>query len=237
MYSQQQALGVIMLDTEFPRPIGDVGHEQSWNIPVRFKRVPSASPDRVIRQDSAGLIDAFINAGNDLIASGCTALITSCGFLARHQRTLSDAFDVPFAASSLVQIPMVKAMLSPSLNAGVITYDANSLTAENFTSSSAGPNTPVIGVPDGGAFRGLIEGGQPYNFKALEDEILTCVRRLLKENPQTGAIVLECTNMPPFAQSITMEIGLPVFDILSVGHWLFQSTQPRNFAQAQQRAI
>lgn len=237
MPSHQNALGVIMLDTEFPRPIGDVGHEQSWSIPVRFKRVPQASPDRVIRQGSAGLLDAFIEAGNELIASGCTALITSCGFLARHQRTLSGAFKVPFAASSLVQISMVKAMLPPSLNLGVITYDENSLTAENFTSCSADPTTPVIGVPDGGVFRGMIEGGQPYDYAALEAEILACARRLLKENPQTGAIVLECTNMPPFAQSIAMETGLPVFDILSVGHWLFQSTQPRNFAQAQQRAL
>lgn len=237
MRPQENALGVIMLDTEFPRPIGDVGHVNSWNIPVRFYKVPKASPDLVIRHGSKGLLDGFIEAGNALINDGCTALITSCGFLARHQKVLSAEFSVPFASSSLVQVSAVQSMLGDTGCVGVITYDAQSLAEENFIACNADPKTPVIGVPDNGVFRALIEGGAAYDFQALEAEIISAAKTLVSKHPQVRAIVLECTNMPPFAKSISQAVGLPVFDILSVGHWLYQSTQPRDFAQLQQRAI
>ena len=236
MRSQETALGVIMLDTEFPRPIGDVGHVNSWNIPVRFYKVPKASPDLVIRHGSKGLLDGFVKAGNALIDNGCTALITSCGFLARHQKLLGAEFSVPFASSSLVQVSAVQSMLGDTGRVGVITYDAQSLTEENFIACNADPKTPVIGVPNNGVFRALIEGGAAYDFHALETEIISAARTLVSKHPQIRAIVLECTNMPPFAKSISQAVGLPVFDILSVGHWLYQSTQPRDFAQLQQRA-
>jgi Asp/Glu/hydantoin racemase len=36
------------------------------------------------------------------------------------------------------------------------------------------------------------------------------------EHPDVGAIVLECTNMPPYTADIQRETGLPVFDIVSL---------------------
>jgi Asp/Glu/hydantoin racemase len=41
-------------------------------------------------------------------------------------------------------------------------------------------------------------------------------RRFVREHPDLGAIVLECTNMPPYADDIRRETGLPVFDIVSL---------------------
>lgn len=237
MLDQSNALGVIMLDTEFPRPVGDVGHPGSWSMPVRFKRVAQASPERVIRQGNQGLTDDFIQAGQDLVNEGCSALITSCGFLAKHQRVMAQALPVPFAASSLVQLPAVQALLGTHKKVGVITYDAANLGADHFLACGADPNTPVIGVPDGGAFRALIEGGAPYDASALETEIVSATRRLLQAHQSIGAILLECTNMPPFAKAITQAVNLPVFDILTAGHWLYQSTQPRDFPKLQKRAI
>jgi Asp/Glu/hydantoin racemase len=35
-------------------------------------------------------------------------------------------------------------------------------------------------------------------------------------HPDLGAIVLECTNMPPYAGDIRRATGLPVFDIVSL---------------------
>jgi Asp/Glu/hydantoin racemase len=41
-------------------------------------------------------------------------------------------------------------------------------------------------------------------------------RRLVTEHPDVGAIVLECTNMPPYAADIQRETGRPVFDIVAL---------------------
>lgn len=222
-------LGVIMLDTTFERPPGDVGHPDSWSFPVKFRRVGGASVGRVIRQGGTGLIEAFVEAGQSLIDEGCGCIITSCGFMARHQRTLAKALGVPVAASSLLQLPMIEMTLGEGRRAGVITYDAASISTEMFTACAADPSVPVRGVPPGGAFHALIEGGAPYDRAALEAEVLQVARALVTDHPETGAILLECTNMPPFSRAIARAAGRPVFDILTLGEWLVAATAPRSF--------
>ena len=38
----------------------------------------------------------------------------------------------------------------------------------------------------------------------------------MSAHPDVGAIVLECTNMPPYTADIQRETGRPVFDIVSL---------------------
>ncbi|MGW6778929.1 MULTISPECIES: aspartate/glutamate racemase family protein [Brucella] len=235
MQHQQGSLGVIMLDTGFPRPPGDVGNPTSWEMPVRFKKVSGASPDKIIRQGGAGLIEDFVIAGEALIVEGCRALVTSCGFMARHQSTLSGKLSVPIATSSLLQLPMVSALVGPRRTVGVITYDEASLDDAIFAACGASIGTPRIGMPGGGAFRELIEGSGTYDRSALETEITKAAQELKLREPDLGAVVLECTNMPPFAQAVAKACGLPVFDVLSLGHWLFSSTSSRAFAGMSER--
>ena len=47
-------------------------------------------------------------------------------------------------------------------------------------------------------------------------EHVKVAKELIKENPDVGAIVLECTNMPPYAKAIQEAVQLPVFDIFSL---------------------
>ncbi len=224
-----------MLDTGFPRPSGDVGNPASWEMPVRFKKVSGASPDKIIRQGGAGLIEDFLIAGEALIAEGCGALVTSCGFMARHQSVLSTKLSVPIATSSLLQLPMVSTLIGQERKVGVITYDDAGLDDAIFAACGADVSTPRIGMPDGGAFRELIEGSGTYDRVALEAEIIHAAQELKSREHDLGAVVLECTNMPPFAQAVAKACGLPVFDVLSLGHWLFSSTSSRAFAEMSER--
>jgi Asp/Glu/hydantoin racemase len=41
-------------------------------------------------------------------------------------------------------------------------------------------------------------------------------RRMVEAHPEIGAIVLECTNMPPYRADIQAVTGLPVFDITTL---------------------
>ena len=84
-------LGILMLDTRFPRVAGDVGNPATWPFPTRIAVVRGASPQRVVTGRAAGLADAFVASGRDLVAAGATALITTCGFLVLHQRELARA--------------------------------------------------------------------------------------------------------------------------------------------------
>jgi Asp/Glu/hydantoin racemase len=44
-----------------------------------------------------------------------------------------------------------------------------------------------------------------------------------------GAIVLECTNMPPYAHALREALGLPVYDIYSFISWFHAGLRPRDF--------
>src|SRR4029077_8675520 len=47
-------VGILMLETRFPRIPGDMGNGQTWPFPVLYKVVPGATPDRGGRPHSAG---------------------------------------------------------------------------------------------------------------------------------------------------------------------------------------
>ena len=126
------AVGILMLGTRFPRIDGDIGNAGTWPFPVMYRVVPGASPDRVVRLQAKGLLDAFIDAGKDLIRHGADGISTNCGFLALFQDEFSAALDVPVATSSIMQVPFVERLLPPGKRVGIITISAANLTAEHL---------------------------------------------------------------------------------------------------------
>lgn len=216
-------LGIIMLDTAFERPVGDVGNAGSWPFPVLYRTVSGALPRDVVDGREGGLMAAFVDAGEALISQGARALLTSCGFLVLRQSHLAARLSRPLATSSLLQLPLIAAMLPTGRKIGVITYDAASLTPAHFLEAGvADPSAlpPVAGLPRDGAFHGMIEKGEPYDRARLAAEVLEAVAGLLQREPTIGAILLECTNLPPFTGLIADRFGLPVFDVLTLGRWL-----------------
>ncbi|RVU14532.1 aspartate/glutamate racemase family protein [Methylobacterium oryzihabitans] len=222
-------LGILMLDTAFPRPPGDVGHPATWPFPVRFRTVAGATARRVVDGDD-GLLDAFVAAGAALAREGAVGLTTSCGFLARHQRALAARLPVPVATSSLLLLPLVERCLPAGRRAGVVTYDATALTDRHFSECGADPATPRVGLSADGAFRALIEGGAAYDRPALAAEAAEAARSLLAGHPGIGAIVLECTNLPPFARDLAAAFRLPVHDVVTLGRWLHAGLAPAPYA-------
>lgn len=94
-------LGVIMLDTRFPRVLGDIGNPQSFDFPVRYEVVKQATVSRVVRPHTpqASLREPFLRAARRLADAGVCAITTSCGFLSPYQSALEQA--VAVLASSL----------------------------------------------------------------------------------------------------------------------------------------
>lgn len=219
-----KALGIIMLDTTFERPAGDAGNAASWPFPVLFRTVRGAGARAVVDGRETELLDGFVEAGEELVRQGACALTTSCGFLVLRQGLLSARLGVPLATSSLLQVNQVSALLPSGKTAGVITYDSASLTHQHFLEAGIATPPPVAGLPENGAFRGLIEGGERYDRARLERELMDTIADLLDREPSVGALVFECTNLPPFSQAATQRFGLPVFDILTLGRWLYAGT-------------
>jgi hypothetical protein len=209
-------LGLLMLDTRFPRPPGDIGHPGTFGFPVRRRVVAGAAPRRVVRghaQDRE-LLARFVAAGCALVDEGALAISTSCGFLARWQRELQAALPVPVWTSALLKLQE----LSP-LRCGVITIEASSLTEDHFRAVGADPATPVEGIASGSPLhRTLMEDRPELDEADAREQVLAAGRRLLAREPGLQALVLECTNLPPYAAALRQATGLPVHDIVSLLH-------------------
>src|SRR5437867_1773366 len=126
-------VGILMLDTRFPRIPGDMGNAATFPFPVRYHRVSGADPDLVVRRGAEGLLPAFVGME----------------------------------------------------------------TEKEFT-------------------RVLLGDELELDVDAAREEHVRVARRLVSDYPDVGAIVLECTNMPPYTPDIQRETGLPVFDIVSL---------------------
>jgi hypothetical protein len=224
-------LGILMLEARFPRIPGDMGNATTWPFPVLYRVVKGASPERVVLQGAAGLLPSFLEAAAELVSHGAEAITTNCGFLSLFQRELADHVQVPVATSSLIQVPWVQATLPPGKRVGVITVSAGSLTPAHLAAAGVPLDTPFIGTENGVEFFRVLILGQKQDMDVglAARDILDAGRRLMARHPDIGAIVLECTNMPPYAHALREALGVPVYDIYSLVTWLHAGIRPRDF--------
>ncbi|MBL6455170.1 aspartate/glutamate racemase family protein [Belnapia sp. T6] len=224
-------LGILMLEARFPRIPGDMGNGETWPFPVLFRVVRGATPERVVLQGAPGLLPDFIAAAQELVDLGAEAITTNCGFLSLFQAELAAAVGVPVATSSLMQVPWVQAMLPPGQRVGIVTVSKASLTPAHLAAAGVPADTPIAGTEDGREFfRVLIRAEkQDLDTALAEADIIEAGRALVTAHPAVGAIVLECTNMPPYAAALQAALGLPVYDIYSMICWFQAGLRPRRF--------
>ena len=213
------AIGILMLDTRFPRIPGDMGNAATFPFPVRYHRVSGADPDLVVRRGAAGLLPAFIEGARQLEREGVGAVTTNCGFLVKYQQELAAAVAIPVFTSSLLLVPLVHRMLPPGKRVGIMTVNAASLGPEHLRGAGITDDIPlaVAGMEGEKEFTRVLLGNElELDVDAAREEHVRVARRLVDKHPDIGAIVLECTNMPPYTADIQRATGRPVLDIVSL---------------------
>jgi len=142
-------LGILMLDTRFPRIVGDIGNAQSFDFPVIFRRMEGiGAADAVTTHPDRPRVLAALEANaRALVAGGAVGLSTSCGFLALYQDDLSAASPVPVATSALLHIKQLAGK-----RVGVVTASARNLTPAHFAAVGAPIDTPFVGLPEDSSF-------------------------------------------------------------------------------------
>ena len=224
------SVGILMLETRFPRIPGDMGNAGTWPFPVLYKVVPGASPRRVVCDKAAGLLDEFLAAAKELVRLGADGITTTCGFLSLYQRQIAAHVGVPVATSSLMQIPLIERILPPGKRVGVLTVSGAHLGTEHLLAAGADPATPVVGTDDGSEFtRVMLNDEERLDVAAAERDILAAGDALARYHPDIGAVLLECTNMVPYARALSERLRLPVFSIYSFVTWFHAGLVPRDF--------
>lgn len=230
--SNANRIGILMLDTHFPRIYGDLGNADTWPFQVIYKVVKGVTASDAVSADGIANLHLFIQGALELESLGVAGITTSCGFLSLAQQRIASHLSVPFAASSLMQIPMLETLLAPEKRAGILTIDSRSLTHSHLLAAGAAIDTPIAGTEHGKAFTKAILSDSPnLDINACRHDNVEAAQRLVERHPDVGAIVLECTNMVPYAEDIKRATGLPIFSIYTLVNWLFSGLVLRKFQQ------
>lgn len=229
--SYGEAIGILLLENYVPFIPGDTANATSYNYPVRFQRVPGFSVERIMRHDMS-VADDLISAAVALQSEGVRAITGDCGFMALYQDRVKEAVRVPVFLSSLMQVPFIRQIVGGGMKIGVVTADASSLDVEVL--SSAGVEHPdelvIEGLEKADHFSSAVfqEVGR-LDPGLVEQEVLQAVQKLLLREPRLGAILLECSLLPPYGAAVREATGLPVFDYLTMIDFVYSAVVKRNF--------
>ncbi len=226
-------IGVLCLETSFTKIPGHIRNPATFDFPVRYEVVAGATPERLVSQADPRLLDPFIRAARELEAQGVAAITGACGFLVLFQRQLAGSVTVPLYSSSLIQLPMVYRMLRPDQKVGLLVASKTSLTRRHLA-AIGGESVPVCiaGMAAQPEFREVILEGRRTELDTgrLRREVLSEVDQLARDNPGMGALIIECTDLVPFARAIQARAGVPVFDIVTLTQMVHRSLTRQPFS-------
>jgi len=79
----------------------------------------------------------------------------------------------------------------------------------------------VIGIEHTAHLYGVLtSNGAKLDQGVAQAEVVGVAKQAVETNPDIGAFVLECTNLPPYSEAIKESTGRPVWDAISLIHWL-----------------
>ncbi|MBM3708551.1 MAG: aspartate/glutamate racemase family protein [Actinobacteria bacterium] len=222
-------IGILVLDLQYPYIPGNVANASTYNFPVRYKVLKGTTIPQILSHDSS-LLDLVIEGGKELEKDGVRAIVGACGYFGYYQKKAAAALNVPVFLSSLLQVPIIKNALKPNQKVGVICADYKALSPEVLRACGADPSDIVItGAQDLPEFQNILKCTGHYNPTKLKQELVGLSKRFVAENPNVGAILLECSDMPPFALSVQNATGLPVFDFITLINWIYSAVVRRPF--------
>lgn len=226
------AIGILELDIRLVCVPGNVSNSTTFNFPVVHKILKGSALQQTFNADPA-LLDLIVEGGKELEKQGVRAITGACGYFGNYQKEAAAMLDVPVFLSSLLQVQIIRQGLKPNRKVGVICAEANSLTPKLLNQCGVDDLSGIVvaGAQDLPEFRkSIIELRGPFNSHKIEQELVEFAKQLISDNPDTGAILLECSDMPPYAWAIQNAVRLPVFDFTTLINWVYSAVVCRPFA-------
>lgn len=198
---------------------GNSTNPQSYRFPVRFCRVKGANIQTILENPDRDVLARMIKEARHMVSEGARAISTSCGFNAIFQQELADGLDVPVFTSSLLQVPLVNRMLGGKREIAVITAKKAALRQDHLRAVGITSDIPVhvFGMEECPEWNKIfVAPDDDVDLEVIRQEVVGTAMKAIEAHPGIGAFVLECTDLPPFAQPIREATGRPVFDFISL---------------------
>ena len=224
------SIGVLSTESYFPKPPGHIKNPSSMPFTLSYEVIQGLTVPALLNNPSDDMIAPLLVAARRLEASGVKAITGSCGFLALFQRQIAAAVNVPVCVSSLLLAPLIHAMTARPV--GVITASKDALTSAHLDAVGAA-HVPleIEGMEHSAEFTEVILNNErnDMDLDVIEAALLAAGQRLVARAPKIGAVLLECTDLPPYAAPLQRAIQRPVFDIISLTQMVHTATRRTPF--------
>ena len=228
-------IGMLCAQWNIPFVPGDLNNASTFEFPMRYLEVEGLIGADILRGNGEKYTPLMVDAAQQLEAEGVRALTSNCGFMAVFQDAVAEAVDIPVFLSSLLQLGMATSMVGAHHRVGVIAANSAAVTPELFARVGFKQSDRVVvqGLEGFEHFREVIldEVGVMDPDRFAED-VLDGARALIAGAPDVGAILLECSDLPPYAAAIGELTGLPVFDWASFIDHIHRALTPRTYPSA-----
>ena len=223
-YVYGPTVGILQLPANIPMLPGDMGNPTTFDFPVLYELIEEIDPFWVLADKPHPVVmTKVIAACKRLTMQGVTTIIGNCGFFANYQPEVAESLDVgvQFFNGSLMQLPMLLTSVGANKKVGVLTASKKLLMPSpalkySGVSEADMKRIVVYGNEDGKEMGKVTGETGRFNPKLLEMELVDLAVKMVKENPDVGAIVLECTEFPPYAHAIQDAVRLGIWDFVTM---------------------
>ncbi len=231
-----ETIGILQSNSHIFMPPGDVGNARTFAFPVIYRVVDELTGERLIVKADPALAGPIIRGAHALEALGVSAITGDCGHLIQFQQQVQAAVNIPVFLSSWLQIPFIAQILPSNQKIGVMMANRRYYRPQFLRDAGIDDSIRMVvaGMQDCPAFRSAVieESGQ-LDAALVEQEIVGVARQLKKENPDIGAVFLECSDMPPYAAAIQDALNLPVFDFVTMINFIHSTLTRSAFESAE----
>jgi len=219
-------IGILLLNARVPCIPGDVANASTFKFPMLYRVVDDLLTDRLIVDADPTLAEPIIREARALERAGVAAITADCGYMALFQKEVAAAVNIPVFLSSWMQVPFIYRMLQPGKKVGAVVADSRYIRKEILVNAGIDDSIPLVigGMENQPAFwSGIMEEEGTLDSDAIEREVVGLARDLVQANPDIGALLLECSSLPPYGAAIQETLHLPVFDFITMINYVYSA--------------
>ncbi|MCI1956655.1 MAG: aspartate/glutamate racemase family protein [Oscillospiraceae bacterium] len=216
-------VGILYIeDIWYPLVPGNIVNGYTFPFPVRLKGVKGLTIQKLFTMDPS-VESAVLRAVWELEGEGVRAISGACGFFGNYQKVAAAGSSVPVALSSLIQVPWIFSTLRPDQSLAVLTADASSITPYLLEQCGVRETERLVirDLRHAPEFSCILEGRGSFDNGKVRKEVVAAALDAVRLRPEIGAILLECSDMPPYAWAVADAVRRPVFDFTTLIRWLY----------------
>jgi len=226
------SLGILRLDYDYPPALGDIDNAETFTYNVYYRVVPGLTFEmcksgKLSEDVQDGLCEAVDYLENEKGVSGITG---DCGFMMFFQSLVRSHTKKPVFLSPLTQLPAVTSAYSENEKIIIMTSNGKSLEPmRDLIRKECGVDTQqeryiIVGCEDVDGFE-AVNLGEKVDVAKCTSGIIQKAMDILQEHPTARAIVLESTELPPFADALRFYTRIPVYDAITNANFFMTGLQ------------